>query len=202
MAKTTNRRVKLDNVRLSFPHLDQPHSVRGGAPRWGANFIMTPDDHRALLRKLEAMIDEVATEGKIRLKGDNTCLRDGDDNTNQDGEIYQGYEGNKYIAANANEKRRPKLYTRRGKQTLDADIFYGGCYVNAWIDIWPQNDSAGKRVNAALVGVQFVEDGESFGGAAPMDDDLVEDLGPGDSDVEDDDMMDVGKEDSKGSWMD
>ena len=42
-------------------------------------------------------------------------------------------------------------------------IPYGGCYVNADIDIWAQSGEY-KGVRAGLAGVQFVRDGERFGG--------------------------------------
>jgi hypothetical protein len=45
---------------------------------------------------------------------------------------------------------------------------YAGCYVNANIDVWWQDNKYGKRVNASLRSVQFVKDGESFG-AGPLD---------------------------------
>ena len=44
--------------------------------------------------------------------------------------------------------------------------------VNAIIEIWPQDNQFGKRVNASLLGVQFVKDGERLagGGVAAADD--------------------------------
>ena len=46
--------------------------------------------------------------------------------------------------------------------TIDYDG-YAGCYVNAVIELWFQNNGFGKRVNANLLGVQFFKDGEPFG---------------------------------------
>ncbi|MWN55950.1 ssDNA-binding protein, partial [Escherichia coli] len=47
-----------------------------------------------------------------------------------------------------------------------------GCYVNAVIDIWAQDNNFGKRINASLGGVQFLRDGDAFagGGVASADD--------------------------------
>jgi hypothetical protein len=45
---------------------------------------------------------------------------------------------------------------------------YSGCYVNAQVEVWAQDHkSFGKRINAQLLGVQFVEDGDSFQAGAP-----------------------------------
>jgi hypothetical protein len=46
--------------------------------------------------------------------------------------------------------------------TEDDNKLYAGCYVNAIIELWVQDNSYGKRVNANLLGVQFFKDGEPF----------------------------------------
>ena len=48
--------------------------------------------------------------------------------------------------------------------TEDDNVIYGGCYVNAIIELWAQDNNYGKRINANLLGVQFHKDGEPFGG--------------------------------------
>ncbi|WP_244126983.1 ssDNA-binding protein, partial [Xylella fastidiosa] len=49
---------------------------------------------------------------------------------------------------------------------------YAGCYVNANIELWAQDNNYGKRINASLGGVQFLRDGEAFagGGVASVED--------------------------------
>ena len=50
---------------------------------------------------------------------------------------------------------------------------YAGCYVNAVLEFWAQDNKFGKRVNATLMGVQFFRDGDAFsGGGAASDDDF------------------------------
>ena len=42
---------------------------------------------------------------------------------------------------------------------------YSGCYVNAIIECWAQdNKEFGKRINFGLKGVQFLRDGDAFSG--------------------------------------
>lgn len=53
---------------------------------------------------------------------------------------------------------------------------YAGCYVNASIELWTQDNNYGKRVNATLRGVQFYKDGESFAGGGVASDDDFDDL--------------------------
>jgi hypothetical protein len=43
---------------------------------------------------------------------------------------------------------------------------YGGCYVNAAINPWLQDNTAGRGVRCDLVAIQFAKDGEPFGEAA------------------------------------
>jgi hypothetical protein len=55
---------------------------------------------------------------------------------------------------------------------------YAGCFVNASVELWAQDNNFGKRINASLRGVQFFKDGDAFsGGGAASDDefDSVED---------------------------
>ena len=53
---------------------------------------------------------------------------------------------------------------------------YSGCYVNAFVEFWTQDNNYGKRVNATLLGVQFYRDGESFSGGGVADTDDFDDL--------------------------
>jgi hypothetical protein len=43
---------------------------------------------------------------------------------------------------------------------------YSGCYVNATIDIYAQDNEWGQRINATLTGVQFIRHAPAFGGGA------------------------------------
>jgi len=47
--------------------------------------------------------------------------------------------------------------------TENDNRIYAGCYVNAIVVLWAQNNNYGKRINANLLGVQFVADGSPFG---------------------------------------
>jgi hypothetical protein len=64
----------------------------------------------------------------------------------------------------ASTKRRPLVITRDKTPIVESDnIVYAGCYVNAIVSLWAQNNQYGKRINAQLDAVQFVRDGEPFG---------------------------------------
>lgn len=111
---------------------------------------------------------------------------------------YEGFEGNKFVAAN--NKVKPSTWDQNRNEVGESDgVLYSGCYVNASLDIWAQDHKEfGKRINAGLRGVQKLRDGDAFsGGGAPADEDEFDDeLGvdgesaeePSESDDEDADL--------------
>ena len=171
-------KVTLSNVRLSFPHLFVPQvSTTGeGEPKYNATFIIEPGSKNAYA--LKAAVEAVAKEkwgekaastlAALR-KGDKVCYRE-EPKANQSGDIYAGFEDSHWVGAS--DKVRPTVIDRDKSPLTAADGKpYGGCYVNAIIDVWPQDNAYGKRINASLKGVQFVKDGDAFsgGGAASVD---------------------------------
>lgn len=199
--------VILKDVRLSFFHGFEPS--KGGKNKEGeevkgsyqARFLMekgTPGTKANRDKIAKAAHDAKAkawgdNEAKWpKLKPDRVCLRDGDL------EDWDGYEGNFYLAANS--PRKPQIITnRKGKdgKWIEAEPGgvnspYSGCYVNALVRLWVQDNEHGKRLNASLEVVQFLRDGEAFG-AAPVDpnekftdDDVGDEGGIGDDDDDED----------------
>jgi hypothetical protein len=107
-----------------------------------------------------------------QLRGqDKTCLHNGDLKAQ-----YDGYAGMWYVSARSASK---PLVIDRDKKILEEKDGrpYGGCYVNMSIDIWAQDNQYGKRINATLRGVQFVQDGDAFSGGPPATPEEFEDLG-------------------------
>ena len=169
-------RVRLDKVRLAFPALFTAKAFGDSQDAaFSASFLLAPD-HPAV-KVLAAAMMQVAKEKWgpkadatfKQLKGaDRLCLRDGAAKSD-----YQGFEGQLYVSARATV--RP-LVIDRDKSPLAATDGkpYAGCYVNAVLDVWAQDNKYGKRVNATLAGVQFVGDGEPFSGAGAASEDDFE----------------------------
>lgn len=184
--------VTLKNVRLSFPHLFTPtSSIEDGPKKYRATFLIDPNtpDGKANLKVLNAALDKAALgvwktkekADKIRAKldSDRSGLRDGDDATNKEGDVYAGYEGMMFIGATNGKK--PKVL-RRDKTIIDsseAAEIYGGCYVNAVISVWATNQEkhGGNGMFATLEIVQYARKGEPFGAAELDEDDFLEDMG-------------------------
>jgi hypothetical protein len=92
-----------------------------------------------------------------------------------------GFEGNYFISCRS--EVRPSVRGHDPNQLIaeDAGIVYSGCYGNASIAFWAQDDMEfGKRINAQIRGFQFTRDGDSFasGTAAGADEfEAVSDTG-------------------------
>lgn len=171
-------KVNLKMARCAFLDIFEPSTFGGeGAPSFGANFLLEPKSDNA--KAVEAAMLDAAkakwgVKAEAQLKAlvatDKVCLHDGDNKPD-----YDGFAGTVYVSARS--PTRPLVIDRDKSPLIKADGRpYSGCYVNAQIEIWAQDNSFGKRVNAQLKGIQFVKDGDAFGGSAPASADDFEDL--------------------------
>lgn len=150
--------IMLKNVRLSFPSLFQTEKFGGeDTGKYAATFILDKEVHKKEIAAIQARIDEGMKELKVKSLPDaKVCLKDGD----QTGRVE--YEGAYIIKATT--KKRPTVIDKDKTPLAEEDGKpYSGCYVNAVIDTWCQDNQYGKRINANLLGVQFAKDGEAFG---------------------------------------
>ena len=167
-------KVHLKDVRISFANIFEPKQVQGqGEAKFSAAFLF-PRTHPATA-ELTAAIQAAAKEKwgakadevlKALKASDKLCAHDGDSKSDAD-----AYPGNLFV--NASNKVRPLVIGPQREPLVATDGKpYSGCYVNAIIEVWPQDNTFGKRVNASLLGVQFLRDGERLagGGVAAADD--------------------------------
>jgi hypothetical protein len=174
-------RVHLKNVRIAFPKLFKAEPFEaGGEPRFTASFLIPKGSE--LEKAVEAAIvaEAQAKFGKTWEKSlmairpvPNKCAW-------QDGDLskYESNEGHMILNAVRKEKDGRPLLLDRDKTPLTKDDgrIYAGCYVNASVDVWAQTGQY-SGIRCSLNGVQFVKDGDAFGGAARVSDDEFEDLG-------------------------
>jgi len=175
-------KLKLENVRLAFPVLFQPKAVNGeGEPAFSCTFLI-PKDHASVKEIADAVEVIGATKWGTKWPTvrkeiearDRSALHDGNTKAG-----YGGFEGQLFVSAR--NRVRP-LVLDRDRTALDerAGRLYSGCYVNGLIQLWCQDNNFGKRINASLLGVQFLRDGDAFsgGGVASLDEfaDLVGDI--------------------------
>lgn len=173
-------KVRLTDVRLAFPALDEPRSFTANdgstsAPKFSAALIIEPksDAHKAMHAAEVAVAKEKWGEkaGGIykQLKaGNKLALRDGDSKSS-----YEGFEGNLFVQA-SNNVRPMVVDGAKAPLPPGSPVLYSGCRVNAVIDVWPQDNAWGKRINAKLLGIQFLRDDTRFSSAATASEDDFE----------------------------
>lgn len=183
--------IKMANVRLAFPSLFEAKAINDGSPKFSAAFLI-PKTNKALIKEINEAVLEVATAKwgakasavlkAAAAKGRN-ALHDG---TEKEG--YAGYDET-VMFINATNGTRPLVVDRDKSPLTAADGRpYAGCYVNASIELWAQDNKYGKAVNASLRGVQFFKDGDSFSGGGVADEGDFDDLADGADAGDDDDL--------------
>lgn len=185
--------VALKNVRLGFPKLWKAEkATESSAPKYSAHAIIDPDTAhgKANIEAIKAAQKHVAVaqwgdkwQNVVKnLEKNRRSFREGDTMTNNEGDIYAGYEGNKYLVANRSEKQgRPSVLDRRKNPTTEEDgLVYGGCYVDMVVSFFTvtHKDQGGNGLFASLEVVRFREHGEAFGGGLGAEEaaDYLDDL--------------------------
>lgn len=174
--------IIIKNVRLAFPDLREAVQFQGTGPfSYKATFLVTPgsDADKAILAAIEKAgknkWGEKAAAIVAQAKGAGSgkfCYVDG--NT----KAYDGFAGNMALSASrSKDDGAPKILDRDlSELSVDSGKPYGGCFVNAKVQIWGQDNQYGKAIRATLVAVQFVKDGDSFGGSGPANESGMEAL--------------------------
>ena len=165
MSPQAANRIKLNDVRLSYPSLFRktvhPKAGPNAKLRYEATFILDKEQNAKEIENIKSHINELITENKLSPnKLSNICFKDGDD---QDREEYK----NKYTLIARTENKFP-IVGKDGKTPIDEDnnLFYAGCYVSAYVSFYLYNN-ASSGISANLLAIQFKKDGTPFG-AAPF----------------------------------
>lgn len=201
-------KLMIQGARLSFPDLFEATTVNGeGKPSFRAQLLVPAVDDGVVKARLatgqdaegkpiwgawgpaKAVIDQaiqqVATE-KWKDKGRGVlaanegipqkhCFIDGAKRT------YDGYAGMWALSSSRQpEKGRPLVFDQAKQPLVPADGKpYAGCYVNASVEFWAQDNKHGKAVRCQLNGVQFLRDGDAFSAGGPANPEDFESLGAG-----------------------
>lgn len=160
--------VKLIGARLSYPCLFVPKGFNEGDTnlKYSASFILDDVKDAKQIAAVQAAIDQLIAENKLgKLPADKKCLRNGAEKDNA------GYGPGTHYVSSSNTRAPQVVDTNANMKSpigKDDSRIYGGCYVNAVLNLWVQNNQYGKRINASLEAVQYARPGEPFG-AAPVD---------------------------------
>lgn len=164
-------KVKLKNVRLSFPDLFEARQFEGKGPfRFGASFLIEPgsDNDKAVEAAILAAAAETWTKPErakavlesIRGNKQQYCYTKGDTKD------FEGYAGMLVLSAKRKQEAgRPVVLGADLSPLTAADGKpYAGCYVDATVELWGQ-EGKHQGMRCGLLGVQFRRDGDAFSGA-------------------------------------
>jgi len=152
--------ITIKNARLSFPNLFKKAVFEGKEGKYEATLLFPKSDTETYNKIMDA-IEAAKKEGKVKVPDSKLCIKDGDEFE------YDGYAG--MWAVKAGNTKRPTVINRDKTPLVEEDeVVYAGCYVNGIINLWVQNNQYGKRINANLLGIQFVKDGEPFSDGAKV----------------------------------
>jgi hypothetical protein len=108
-------KIKLNNVRLSFPSLFQKATFEGKETKFEATLLLDKDAHAESIAEIQAAIKVAIKEklGGAKVGADKLCMKDGDDSD------YEGYAGTMSLkAANA---KRPLVIDRDKTPLAESD---------------------------------------------------------------------------------
>jgi hypothetical protein len=184
MAKIEKAVIKLPEGRLSYAYLatPKPKPPKNGkevAPRYETVVLLDPSNAAQ-----KAAIDQVKAEAVRIAKaewGDNVELKklvlafgNGDKKAiDEDGAInptYEAFKGMYYVNTSTSDK--PLIANRRGEliEKTNAQFPYSGCYANVRVTLYPWkytepgSTMTRRGISVDLRSVQFVKDGDAFGG--------------------------------------
>lgn len=172
-----NTTLTFSNVRGCYLHLFKPfkRAVPGGgpppagegesSPKYSALFLLDKIKQADQVKKTYDLIAELlrkpdGTAG--RLAADKLCIRDGDEREEPE------FHGHYMVSASNIVKPDLVLGYKDANGKLakipdnDPRIF-SGCYFNAAVRLWYQQNTFGKRINAELGAVQYVRPGVALG---------------------------------------
>ena len=176
--------IMLTNTRLSFPQLVEARAYQEGqAKKFSADLILDPagEDWKKVMHSVmqsaqekwgdnaQAVLQMCQADRKLRAFGNGAEKVD-----KKTFKPYEGYEGAVYVSAN--NANPPQMIESNGKSVDPTNTMayqalarkmYGGCYVNAAIKFWIQDNKYGRGIRCELIALQFAKDGEPFGDSVP-----------------------------------
>lgn len=153
--------ILIKNVRGSYLHIFEKWGKETDPKekwRYSGKFLLDKKTHAAEITALRRHLEKLQQEWfKGKLGSANIFFRNGEDSGKEEQE-------DSWVVSASDGRKRPRVMGRKKETiTADDDIIYSGCYVNVLINPWKQDNAHGKKLNANLVAVQFVRDGERFG---------------------------------------
>jgi hypothetical protein len=178
-------KLMLSNVRCSFITLGEPEYFGGQKTkdtdkrRWSSTFLIPANS--PYKKQIDEALRAVAKEqwplkwevhlANILPDPKGCCFVDGARKE------YEGYAGHWALSAHRTEdKGRPLVFDvdkspiyKPNNELYEgkAGRIYSGCFVNGQVEIWAQDNKAGKALRCNFLGIQRFKDGDAFSGGTP-----------------------------------
>jgi hypothetical protein len=157
----TDTKLVTPIFRVSFPKLFKAESFQGAPPKYSVVMLFDPETADLVNMKKAA---EAAAQDKWGAKRPGNLwspFREGD----KDRPDTPGYTGMIYVTASTKEDvGRPAIVDQKKNPITDASGMYAGCYAKAIVNAFAFDIPAKRGVSFGLNAIQFVRDGEAFGG--------------------------------------
>ena len=171
--------VRLENVVIVFPVLWEPRANTldpSKPPKWSASFLLDPVANATSVAAVDAAYRQVLTEaGKLdRIQFLKSPMGTGDEKNqlrqSKGKDPWPWAVGKRYISANT-QSAAPAVVDqhRRPISKENSANLFGGCIVNAYIDLYWSNNQTNPGCFVGLQGVQLVSNVnvERVGAAGP-----------------------------------
>lgn len=153
-------RITLKNVRIAYPHLFTKNSFQGQETGYDSLFLIPKSDNEQFV-KIKSLIEQLQVNLKAKVPHDKVCFKDGD---LQEKDYSKGH----WVLKSSSKKDKPVVLDAFKKECDEQNSpIYNGCFVNASLDFWLQDNQYGKRINSNLYAVMFAGDGEPIGSNKP-----------------------------------
>jgi hypothetical protein len=154
----------------SFPDLFRVGEYQGNPTNYSAQLLIPKNspqlvefEKAARAFAKDAWGDAAKTAWEKQAASNSKLMRDGDgiDGTTSDGTPKPGWAG--HVRIKASTKFPPKVIDKGlNELTEDSGKPYAGCHVSAQVEMYAFKDK--KEMGLRLLAIQFVGDGEPFGG--------------------------------------
>lgn len=174
------KKLYTPRARIAFAAITKPKKNDAGEDRWSCALLFTPaqftPQEKALWQALHQEADEKLRQFQGK-KGRQPRLpfRDGEEKVKEDGSFWDGF-GPGVVYFNASTKRGPRDFEHpltlvdASGEPLGPEAFYSGCYARAKLNAFTYESSGNRGVSFGLLGLQWLADGERFGGGQGFED--------------------------------
>lgn len=156
----------INNVRLAYMHLSEPHAAAEGAePKYSVTMIIPKSDKAQIDAVKKAMMAARDLKwGAQAPKGLRSPLRDGDEQ-DDDGNFVRPEEFRNAYYVNAASKRPVDVKIRMGGQIVNCPVEHmvSGYYGSVQVNFYGYDAAGNKGVSAGLNGVLITKRGEPLG---------------------------------------